>query len=72
MELTTEEKNAIATLRRLEKRWPKTLWLFCDGNGVRVMRCGENGEHVTTGNFGGMDPDYMVTSINIDNDGGDW
>ena len=76
IELTKGERNAIATLERLANRWPKTLWIFCDGIGVRVMRCGPDGEHVARpgngGTGGGMDPDYMVASVNIDNDGGDW
>jgi len=38
MDLTKEEKNAIAALKRLAKRWPNTLWLFADGGSVNVMR----------------------------------
>ncbi len=71
MERTKEEQKIINNLNRLAKKWPKSLWLFCDGNGVRVMRCGKNGEHVIT-STGAMNPDYMLASINIDNDGGDW
>ena len=71
MKLTKEEENAIATLKRLEKRWPKTLWLFATGMSINVMRCGEDGEQVTDSS-GGMDQDYIVDSIDIPNDGGDW
>lgn len=70
-ELTKEERNAISTLKRLEKRWPKTLWLFSNGMSISIMRCGENGEHVTE-DHGGMSLDYIVDSVNIENDGGDW
>ena len=75
MELTQAEKNAINTLHRLSKRWPKSLWLFADGNGLRVMKCGKGGErvYIQTSKFdGGVDPAYMVDDIDIPNDGGDW
>ena len=72
-ELNDREKRAISALRRLAKTWPKTLWLFCGGqNGISVMRCGENGEHVTK-SHGGIDQDYVVATVyGIDSDGGDW
>ena len=28
MELTKKEQNAINALKRLEKRWPETLWIY--------------------------------------------
>lgn len=71
MELSKEERSAIAALKRLEKRWPKTLWLFATGLSISVMRCGKGGEHVTD-HSGCMDQDYIIDSIDIDNDGGDW
>lgn len=72
MEPTKEEQNAINTLNRLEKRWPKTLWLFATGNGIHVMRKGENGEHVM-GEFGAPDIECELEYITgIDNDGGDF
>ena len=70
-ELTKEERNAINTLKRLEKRWPKTLWLFATGMSISIMRCDKNEGHAIT-KFEGMDPDYIVDSVHIDNDGGDW
>ena len=71
-ELTKEETNAIASLRRLANRWPDGLWLFSASGALCVMRAGENGEHVMTDD-GGVDPDYIITQIlGIDNDGGDW
>ncbi len=75
--LTKEEKCAIAALKRIEKYWPKTLWVFCTGMSMNIMRCKEDGDHATcpdVGSFrgGGMDPDYVVDTVNIPNDGGDW
>ena len=69
---TKEERNAINTLKRLAKRWPKSLWLFSASGSLCVMRKGPDGEHVM-GQFGGVDPNYELDSISgIDNDGGDW
>lgn len=70
--LTDEEKRAIATLQRLAKRWPRSLWLFATGNNVHVMRCGADGRQVQLGRCGGTDPAYEVAAVNIPNDGGDW
>jgi len=69
--LTKEEENAINTLRRLQKRWPKSLWLFSNGMSVHIMRSDKNGEHVTD-SFGCMCQEYIIDSIDIENDGGDW
>lgn len=74
IELTKEEKNAIASLKRLAKRWPETLWLFSASGTLCVMRLGENGEQVHGKGFAGesFDPEYYVDEINITNDGGDF
>ena len=69
--LTEKEKAAIRALDSLAKKWPKTLWLFSASGSLKVMRCGPNGEQMV-GEFGGMDDDYVVATINIPNDGGDW
>lgn len=73
IELTVEEKQAIASLKRIAKKWPSSLWLFCGGqSGIAVMRCHEDGgkAHTDTDSF---DPDYCVDTIDgIDSDGGDW
>lgn len=65
------EKQAIASLKRLAKRWPKTLWLFSASGTLTVMRCGEDGQHVHNRD-GSVDQDYIVDTISIPNDGGDW
>lgn len=70
-DLTNEEKAAIAALKRLAARWPKSLWLFSASGTLHVMRCGPNGERMTN-DLSGMDADYCLGSIDIPNDGGDW
>jgi len=78
MELSKEEEKVIRALKRIEKNWPKTLWLFATGNGIHIMRCGENGEHVMTESSspdrgGYVDIEYEVSYLTgIDNDGGDF
>jgi hypothetical protein len=72
MELAREERNAINALKRLEKRWPETLWIFATGNGMHILKCGINGKHVMN-DQGVPDLDYEVGYITgIDNDGGDF
>lgn len=75
IELTREEKLAITSLRRLAKRWPDTLWLFSASGRLCVMRKNGNGHHAHGGanpSPTGVDPDYIVETIDIENDGGDW
>jgi len=71
MEPTKEELKAINSLKRLAKKWPKSLWLFSNGMGISIMRCGPDGGQATN-EYGGMDQDYILDSVNIPNDGGDW
>lgn len=69
--LTAEERRAIDSLKRLAKKWPKSLWLFSASGSLEVMRCDESGDHAMDGE--GVDPRYIVASIQgIPNDGGDW
>lgn len=71
IDLTAEEQAAIRDLRALERRWPKSLWLFSASGSLCVMRSGANGEFVKTSD-GGNDHAYVVATIKIPNDGGDW
>ena len=73
IELTDEERRAIASLKRVAKKWPATLWLFCGGqSGIAVMRTHEDGGHAHL-STSGVDPAYIVDEIQgIDSDGGDW
>lgn len=70
-ELTQEERRAISALKRLAKKWPRTLWLFSASGTLNVMRTGEDGGHVILATEG-IDPDYSITTIDIPNSGGDW
>ncbi|MDD5512116.1 MAG: hypothetical protein PHI12_15125 [Dehalococcoidales bacterium] len=65
-----EELKAINTLKRLAKRWPKTLWLFSGNGTLYVMRTGKNGERIQ--DACGLDRNSIVDTIDIPNDGGDW
>jgi hypothetical protein len=69
--MTPEEKKAIAALKRVAKQWPKTLWLFSANGTLNVMHKDAKGHHAKLPNDG-MDPDYIVDTIRIENDGGDW
>jgi len=75
-DLTPEEKKAIASLKRLAKKWPDSLWLYSASGTLNVMRKHEDGGHAYGGgncSSTGCDPDYIVATIHgIDNDGGDW
>jgi len=64
-ELTDEEVAAISVLRRLAKRWPKSLWLFVDTNTLNVMRKDESGNQAHTAE-GGCDWEYSVATIGIE------
>lgn len=68
--MDTNEARAIRSLRALAKRWPKSLWLFTNGQSLCVMQK-KDGRRVVT-KTGGMDADYSLASINIESDGGDW
>jgi hypothetical protein len=69
--MTQEEKRAIATLKRLAAKWPRSLWLFSAAGRLCVMRSGPDGRPVTLPS-GSVDDKMVVCTINIPNDGGDW
>lgn len=70
------EKQAVAALKRIAERWPDTLWIFTTGGYLHVMRNGPDGEPVyhsaSPGIAPGVDPDYVVASVRVPSDGGDW
>lgn len=70
-ELTKEERKAISQLEKLAEIWPSSLWLFSGSGQLCVMRKSDDGKKATT-TYGGFDQDYLITMIDIDNDGGDW
>jgi len=71
VEVTKDEQRVINTLDRLSKRWPKSLWLFSANGTLCIMKKNEHGEQAETAH-GCVDPEYLVTTIAIENDGGDW
>ena len=71
IDLTKEEEKAIKSLERLSKRWPETLWLFSGSGSLLVMKYGDDGHPVMTAS-GAVDQDYIVGTIEIPNDGGDF
>ena len=70
-ELTDEEKKAIRAFKRLEKIWPDSLCLFSGSGTLAILKTDENGGQIMD-KRGCVDQDYIVTTINISNDGGDW
>jgi hypothetical protein len=72
-ELTPKETRAIKALQRVANIWPDTLWIFAEGGHLSVMRKTPDGKHaITEKTDGGMDPDYIVETVYIEADGGDW
>ena len=65
------EEQAIHALERLAKKWPSNLWLFSNGCNLYVMRTKPNGDRAMFPS-GGVDPSYIVTTVDIPSDGGDW
>ena len=79
LELTKEEIAWIKAFKRLAKKTPKTLWLFvgASSNSMAIMKTGKDGERVygnhISGEGGGfVDQDYLVDSVRIACDGGDF
>jgi len=72
LDLTQEELASIRSLKRLAKKWPKSLWLFSGSGSLWVMKYKSDGSPGMTPS-GGVDPDFSVDVIaGIPNDGGDW
>ena len=77
-ELSKEEKSAINRLKSLAKVWPDSLWLFSASGSLCVMKKDKNGNKAylpmsdLEDNGGGVDDEYTITTIDIENDGGDW
>ncbi len=71
LEPTPEEAKAIRALKRLAKKWPKSLWLFAGNGEIAILRAGPNGEHVVNSS-GAVDQAFVVGSVDIPNDGGGW
>lgn len=78
MTITIEEEKIIKSLKRLAKKWPKSLWLFSASGTLCVMKCNKKGEQAMNqpsypGELNlGVDQEYVIDTIKIPNDGGDW
>ena len=77
IQLTDKEIKLVKSLDRLAKRWKKDtnrLWLWSASGTLCVMMKGDiKSNHISEkADFGGVNPDNTVTSIDIPNDGGDW
>lgn len=70
MDLTIDEKKAIAKLKIISKEWPESLWIFATGGQLSVMKK-RDGIRVMSPK-GAVDQNYEVASLKIENDGGDW
>lgn len=72
VQLTEFERVAIRSLKRLAKRWPRSLWLFATGGPLLVMRKDSTGRRAI-GERGEVDQAFVVESIEgIESDGGDF
>lgn len=67
-ELNEEERKAVASLKRLANKWPNTLWLLTNGQGLCILKADESGRPIMTEN-GDYDQDYTVACIDIHSDG---
>ena len=74
LELTAAEVKAIKALKRVAQTWPKSLWLFSASGSLCVMKKKDGERVMCSDNRGGqaVDSAYVVDTINILNDGGDW
>ena len=75
MEPTAEESRWIERLRKVCADMPQSCWLFAADSGICVMRRGQYGRHAIVGDAregGGMDQKYILASVKVDADGGDW
>lgn len=71
--LSPEELKAIRALKRLAKKWPRSIYLFAANGTLNVLRKLPDGGASMTGPQGGADPTAIVVTIEgIDCDGGDW
>jgi hypothetical protein len=70
-DLNAEEQAAVRALRRLEKKWPSSLWLFAASGSLCVMKKKDDGSRGMVSG-GGHDAELVVETISIPCDGGDW
>ena len=71
--LRKQEKDVIKILKSLEEIWPDSLWMYSASGTLCIMRAefGTN-KRAMKKDFEGYDQDYIVDTIDIPNDGGDF
>lgn len=74
MELTRQEELAIELLKKAARHWPESLWLFSASGTLCVMKKDKAGKRaiLKSSRLEGYDPEYLVGTIDIPNDGGDF
>ena len=79
MELSNIEQLAIKRLEEVAKIWPKSLWLYSANGELLIMKKHIEGSRAMDETPGydmdetsGYDQEYIVETIGIENDGGDW
>jgi hypothetical protein len=65
------DKQVVNRLKSLARVWPKSLWLFAVGGKLCVMHRNQVGEVAVT-ESGSIDQNYVVDTIDIPSDGGNW
>lgn len=70
IKVTKEEQKAIASLKKLAKKWPNSLALFSCSGTLNVVKNGEFElvrviDHINIPNEGG-DPDYALDAFEIE------
>ena len=65
------KSTAIKRLKELAKEWPEDLWIFASGGSLHIMQCDKTGSAIIT-DSGGYDQNYIVDTVDIPSDGGDW
>ena len=76
IKLTAHEKSCVRALQRLAKRWdekPNRLWLFSANSCLHVMLGeGEGNPEPEFDEFGCVNKNNQVITVDIPKDGGDW
>lgn len=70
MILTKEEQKWINDFKKLAKKCPKSLWLFA-GTGMNVLKTDADGNRKYN-DIGSVDHRYLIDTIDIPCDGGDF
>lgn len=69
--VTKKEQKSIDSLKRLSKSWPKSIWIFAADGSLNIMKCNEVND-IAINSVGGVDQNYLIDTIPIMSDGGDW